>query len=403
MLRMYHCSHPPFHPFSIMTRATFAFTLIAFLLTGCVRDMSDPNGAAFVTLLGTDTLAVEQFHKSGNTVTAQVILRSPRTTFTSYELTLDDSGGIERMTQTEYPLSEGFRGEGTLVRTITRMDDSLIVEILSPDETRTVSAPYEPGVLPFIDMVHWPFELVLNNAVAAEQDTMSQPFLTGARISNFIVADVGTGTMTLRHPSRGVMDVEVNAAGNLLYLDASQTTRKVEVFRVPSIDMDDVGERFAASDAAGSPFGELSGAEVSEFSIGDTHFRVEYGVPLKRGRELFGGIVPWGERWRTGANRATHFYTSDDLRVGDLIVPAGEYTLFTIPEPDGGTLMINTQTGQNGQSYDESLDLGRVPMQISTKDDITEAFTITVEETEDGGTLNLIWGDTVFSVDFEIL
>ena len=385
-----------------MTR-TLPVLILTLLLTGCTPDASNSNTAAFVTLLGADTLAVEQFQKSGDTITAQVILRSPGTTFTSYNLTVDDSGGIENMTETEYPLSEGFRGEGTIVRTITRMGDSLRVEIISPEETRTLSVAYESGVLPFIDMVHWPFELAFNNAVTIEQDTLNQPLLTGSRISNFIVADLGAGNMSIRHPSRGVMDVQVNAQGDILHLDAGQTTRKVLVHRVSSVDMEAIGDRFADADVAGNPFGQLSGAEVGEFAVGDTHFRVEYGVPFKRGRELFGGIVPWGERWRTGANRATHFYTSSDLRIGDLTVPAGEYTLFTIPESDGGMLMINTQTGQNGQTYNEELDLGRVPMQISTRDDVTEAFTITVEETDGGGVLNLIWGSTVFSVDFEIL
>jgi len=87
---------------------------------------------------------------------------------------------------------------------------------------------------------------------------------------------------------------------------------------------------------------------------------------------------------------------------GDLEVPAGEYTLFTIPEQDGGTLIINKQTGQNGRSYDESRDLGRVPMEIATTDEMVEAFTISVEETEEGGELNLAWGNTVFKADFTI-
>ncbi|MEX0844679.1 MAG: DUF2911 domain-containing protein, partial [Balneolaceae bacterium] len=153
---------------------------------------------------------------------------------------------------------------------------------------------------------------------------------------------------------------------------------------------------------ANNPIGSLSGAVSAEFSFKGTDFSVEYGSPQKRGRELFGGIVPWGERWRTGANQATHFYTSNDLHFGDLEVPAGEYTLFTIPEQDGGTLIINKQTGQNGQSYDEARDLGRVPMEISTKNEVTEAFTILVEEKDEGGVLKLIWGETVFSVNFEI-
>jgi hypothetical protein len=258
-------------------------------------------------------------------------------------------------------------------------------------------APYQEGVLPFIDMVHWPFEVAFNHAVEAGQDTVNQPLLSGNRISNFIIASIEGDSMTIRHPFRGVMGVNVSSEGNLEFLDAGLTTRKLKVHRVADLDIDALSTRFA-----NNPVGELSGAVSAEFSFKDTDFRVDFGSPKKRDRELFGGIVPYGEVWRTGANRATHFYTSGDLRFGDLEVPAGEYTLFSIPEADGGTLIINTQTGQNGNSYDKSRDLGRVPMEVSTQDGVTEAFTITVEETDEGGRINLIWGDTIYSSDFVI-
>lgn len=378
--------------------AVFSF---AFIFAAC-GNMSDDSSAAFVTLLGEDTLAVEQFEKTEEGIQAQVVLRSPETSFSSYDLTLDDSGGISEMTRTNYSLEEGFSGEGEVVQTVRRMDDSLVVEVETDDGTRRGSVAYQEGLLPFIDMVHWPFEIVLNNAYKTGQDTVSQPLLTGSRISNFILARMDTDSMTIRHPFRGVMGVDVDNNGNLVHLDAGQTTRKLRVHRVPLLDIGAIGERFAAADLEGNSFGSLSGAASEEFSFNDTDFRVQYGVPEKRGRTIFGGIVPWGELWRTGANRATHFRTSSDLVFGDLEVPAGEYTLFTIPEEDGGTLIINEQTGQNGNSYDESRDLGRVPMEIREQDTVTEAFTITVEEDGDGGILKLIWDQTVFSVPFEI-
>ncbi len=378
-----------------MKKLLFAF-LLTSLFAACSQS-SNPNNGAFVTLLGNDTLAVEQFEKTDSSITASVILRSPETRFSSYLLIMDETGGIKQMTRTDYSPQAGFLGEGKIVQTIARKGDSLRVEVITDENPRGYLAPYEPGVLPFIDMIHWPFEVAFSHAVETGQDTVNQPMLSGNRISNFIIADIEEDSMTIRHPFRGMMGVRVNDHGGLEYLDAGLTTRKLKVHRVNNIDMDALAAEFADR-----PFGELSGAVSAEFSFKGTNFRVDFGSPQKRGRELFGGIVPWGERWRTGANRATHFYTSSDLLIGDLEIPAGEYTLFTIPEPDGGTLIINKQTGQNGRSYDESRDLGRVPMEISTKDESTEAFTIAVEETDSGGQLNLIWGKTVFSVDFEV-
>ena len=89
--------------------------------------------------------------------------------------------------------------------------------------------------------------------------------------------------------------------------------------------------------------------------------------------------------------------------IGSLKVPAGEYTLFTIPEADGGTLIINKQTGQNGRSYNESMDLGRVEMFVTHENSETENFTITITEVAENVRLNLIWGDTVYYVPIKIL
>lgn len=367
----------------------------ATLFAAC--STSDSNQAAFVTLLGSDTLAVEQFQKTDTSITANVILRSPETRFSTYLLKWDETGGIQEMARTDYPTSTGFAGEGAVAQTVVRDGDSLMVDVIMDENSRSYKAPYQPGVLPFIDMVHWPFEIAFNNAVEAGQDTVNQPLLTGNRLSNFIIAAIEGDSMTIRHPFRGVMGVNVDGSGNLEYLDAGLTTRKLKVHRVNELDMDALGTRFA-----NNPVGELSGAASAEFSFKGADFTVEFGSPQKRDRKLFGGIVPFGEVWRTGANRATHFTTSEDLRFGDLEVPAGEYTLFSIPEADGGTLIINSQTGQNGNSYDESRDLGRVPMKVSTQDDIIEAFTISVDETDEGGRINLIWGDTIYSSDFVI-
>lgn len=377
-----------------MRKLIFAL-LITSLFSACSTQSS--NESYFVTKLGDDTLAVEQFLETETGMAATVILRSPETRFSKYTLDLDESGGIEQMQRTDYPPSVGFTGEGALTQSIVRQGDSLSIEVYGENESRTYMAPYEPGVLPFIDMVHWPFEIAFNSAVTTGQDTVNQPLLSGNRISDFIIADIEGDSMTIRHPFRGVMGVNVNAEGNIQHLDAGLTTRKLKVDRVDAVDMNALADRYAQN-----PIGELSGAVSAEYTIGDSNFRVDYGSPQKRGRDLFGGIVPYGERWRTGANRATHFYTSSDIQIGDLDIPAGEYTIFTIPEEDGGTMIINSETGQNGNSYDESQDFGRVPMQVEQTDQMTEAFTITVEETEGGGRLNLIWGNTVYYVNFSI-
>lgn len=379
------------------------FTICAFLLLACGPSMYNEGETGFITKLGDDTLAVETFQKTPNGIEARVLLRTPQTELTSYRLVQDQYGGIQEMTALRYEREVGFNGEGVFNHSVVKHGDSLSVDYITRSgDRRSFLVTNKEGMLPFIDMVHWPFELAFTRAVEQEQDTVYQPLMSGNRVSDFIIAHIEGDSMTIRHPFRGVMGANVNEDGELEFLDAGLTTRKLKVYRRDDIDIVAIADRFISSDKEGDPFGSLSSAETQEFDINGAQFRVEYGSPKRRGRDLFGGIVPWGERWRTGANRATHFYTSRDLNIGDLQVPAGEYTLFSIPEPDGGTLIINKQTGQNGRSYDETRDLGRVPMEIASKEEHTEDFTIVVEEAGSDAVLKLIWGNTVFSVDIDI-
>ena len=123
---------------------------------------------------------------------------------------------------------------------------------------------------------------------------------------------------------------------------------------------------------------------------------------MKRGRVIWGTVVRYGQLWRTGANRATHFKTDRELRFGDLVVPAGEYTLFSIIEANGGVLIINRQTGQNGQTYNPALDLGRVPLRAQALDREVEAFTIAVREQNGRGVLALQWDRTEMVTEFSV-
>jgi hypothetical protein len=135
------------------------------------------------------------------------------------------------------------------------------------------------------------------------------------------------------------------------------------------------------------------------FADGKT-ITIDYSRPSAKGRKIFGGLVPYGKEWRTGANEATTFVTTADLMVGDKHVPAGNYTLYTIPNQQQWTLIINKQTGQWGTVYDEKQDLVRIPMKVSKTSAPVEQFTISLDQTgAKAATLKLEWADTQASVE----
>ncbi|WP_412069418.1 DUF2911 domain-containing protein [Rubrivirga sp. IMCC43871] len=378
------------------------------LLVGCASAPPTPSAvaetAAFVTRLGDDTLAVERFSQTPTGITATVALRAPQTTLATYRLDLDGAGGLVGY---EAVIRQPLTGEVLRREIATPVGDSLrvtVTETGAAPETRTIAGADRP--LPFIDMVHWPFELMVERAVAAG-GPLDQPLFTTRGTVAFTSDVAADGAVTVRHPFRGPMAVQATARGDLQTLDASQTTRKLTVTRVADVDVEGAAVHFAERDAAGRPFGDLSGRGEAVASIGGATVAVDYGQPQRRGREIWGALVPWGEVWRTGANRATHL-TTDRALVLDpegaaLAVPAGEYTLFSIPQADGGALIVNRQTGQGGTTYDPAQDLGRVPLARSPLDATVEAFTIAVEETgPNAGRLALRWDRDAFSVSFAV-
>lgn len=147
----------------------------------------------------------------------------------------------------------------------------------------------------------------------------------------------------------------------------------------------------------------LSPLDSVAVTVDGAEIEVQYGRPSMRGRTVFGGLVPWEEVWRTGANEATHLRTSADLAVGDATIPAGHYTLYTIPARDGWTLILNRQTGQWGTEYDPARDLVRLPMRVDTLEEPVETFTIEVGEGgEGGGVLALHWETTRAWLPFQV-
>jgi len=151
----------------------------------------------------------------------------------------------------------------------------------------------------------------------------------------------------------------------------------------------------ACAQQKASPPGEASVA----FADGKT-ITIQYSRPSMRGREIFGGLVPYDKVWRTGANAATSLKTDVDLNIGGANVPAGSYTLYTLPGMNAWKLIINKQTGQWGTQYDQGQDLARVDMKVAQSSAPLEQFTISFDKTSgNSATLKLEWANTIASVD----
>jgi DUF2911 family protein len=126
---------------------------------------------------------------------------------------------------------------------------------------------------------------------------------------------------------------------------------------------------------------------------------VNYSSPRVKGRKIFGGLVPYGEVWRAGANEATTFVTDADVSVGGKLIPAGAYTLFAIPDKDKWTLIVSKKTKEWGTPYPgPDSDFARIAMTASTLPAAVENFTISFDKSATGCTMNLDWESTRASI-----
>jgi len=161
----------------------------------------------------------------------------------------------------------------------------------------------------------------------------------------------------------------------------------------------------AATFALGQDKPRVSPHETVTADVDGSTVTIVYGRPYTKDpktgapRKIWGELVPFGKVWRTGADEATLLTTKEPLDIGGTTVPAGTYSLYTLPDANGAKLIVNKQTGQWGTKYDEKQDLARIEMKKEAADKPVDQFTIAIEKNPaGGGTLKLTWENTQYSV-----
>lgn len=133
----------------------------------------------------------------------------------------------------------------------------------------------------------------------------------------------------------------------------------------------------------------------AEVTLAGKSLTLKYSAPSMRGRKIMGGLVPYNTEWRTGANAATTLVTPVDLMIGDLKVPAGTYTLFTLPSAGTWQLIVSKKTGEWGIPYPAGDDLGRTPMMKKELSAPQQVMSLSFEQTEGNKTqLHIKWETT---------
>lgn len=378
-------------------RISFFTLLVAPVLFSGPAAAQTPDSGAFFVRLGKDTIAVERYLRTPYQLRAEAALRTPQTRHYELNLTFRDDGGVSWYELLNKPVA-GVPNPVPLMRSVTTyVGDSAQVETWVAAAQRPSRAiPAAPHMVPLQLPFYSTYETALLRARKAGTDTVTITMLSQAGPLPYKVNFFGADSVTLFNPDAGTMRGRLDAQGRLLGLSGEATTFKVVVTRARTADVEAYLRHYAALDSAGKPVGALSPRDSMEADLGPNGVvYVNYGRPSKRGRQVFGGIVPWGQVWRTGANAASWLHFSRPVEINGVKVPPGNYSLWTIPDPKQWTLILNRQTRQWGTAYDSAQDFARIPVRTETMPVPVETFTIDfVPDGESAKVMRLMWDRT---------
>lgn len=388
-------------------------TMIVSLTALAVLQLAAPGApdekSSYITTLGRDTVVVESVARLANHLVGDIVVRVPNTVRLHYDVEVRPDGSVLRSTLDTDPM--GAKGMAARRMILDFAGDSVRVSTDSAGQKRTVTRALPKGTVPTFMTGFGAsyglyssmglYELLLERSRPATNDTLTVPGI-----------DIATGAVAKRKflaRSATQVDVDyfgilwthltVDATGHISAADARATTEQTETHRTDFVDAAAMAKGFASADHSGKGIGAASPNLIEKGSIAGQTIVAAFGSPRRRGRTILGAVVPYDRVWRTGANEATTIIFDKDLTIGGAAVPAGSYSLWTIPKSDGTVqLVVNKQHGQWGTDYDPAQDLVRVPMQSSTAPAPQENFAINITGAGNTGALRISWDAFVWSV-----
>jgi hypothetical protein len=388
-------------------------TSTAFIfLAACSLAAQAQAPSYIVTRLGVDTVAIERYTRSKDRLEGDLVLRYPRVRTIHYVADLGPRGEIKSTIATVRRA-----GADPSVPPVTRIamqfaDTTAVIGVQrngTADTAASGKKTYHGGVAPMLGVEptsYGIYEQLLSSAKLGRDSAAFALIAAGPGPTPSIIlrrrgADSVAFTSTF---FPGWIEVaRVDARDQINGVDARATTVKTVAERVQALNLDNVVKEWAAIETAkGGQMGQMSPPDTVKAAVGGANLVVAYSRPLKRGRVIFGNVVPWNTVWRTGANAATMFTTDKDLAFGSTVVPAGKYTLWTVPTPTGAKLIFNSETGQWGTDYHADKDFARVDLASKTASPPVEQFVIGVVPQGTGGVLRFAWDDKEYTVPFTV-
>jgi hypothetical protein len=396
-------------------QAICLFSGLMVLLVSCNNAPAKRYG--FLTMLGHDTISIENITRQGNTLTSDEIDRFPVVRVRHTIVNLDDNGSIRHLEMDIHTPSEpsGHRDRKVVADVANNK-----VHLSKTDSAGTVNRDFATGgsiVVAHVPQMYSLYELYFTAASmqlaakpAAGNSVPMRQFYIDREFDRFPLGEAtvtrsGNGKEEVVHDwLSGTGEAILDSGYSMLSYSGARTTYKVEVKRlVTPPNVKEIADRFQAKEKEEGAVRSLSVRDTVRTQIGQAKFTIDYGRPLLRGRTLLGDVIPYDRVWRTGANAATQFTTTAPIKLAGMLVPVGTYTLFTAPHTGSVDLIVNKRTGEWGTEYTGSQDLGSARMLSEAVTSPVEKFTISIIPGDDRhGKLVLEWGSFRWIAPIEV-
>jgi hypothetical protein len=380
-------------------KTSFTSTLLIFICLLSIAQNKHNDDGYLIYTLGRDTTMIGHYNLKGNDFNMTIVVMSHLNVH-KVSGRLFPNGDIRSVEGYAYRPTVSKDSQLIQSYKLVTRNDSTFIELKTGNSINKYSYPGRGMMHLGINPYYFYYPLIANYAPKKSGDSISSHIFAFDKGFPFIIKRINKTTLTASSATRGVYTLYLNKNGKVVSIDAIGTSSNLRGTVVPNLNMDSVINAYRMRDQQYGAVADLNKTDSIQSTIGSTVIKINYSRPSMRGRVIFGRVVPWNHFWRTGANAATKITLSGPIFFNNKELPAGEYSIFTMPTEHDWTIMFNKEANIWGLLYNPSNDVLRIPMQVVQLKEPVQLMTIEIAPIEKGGVINIMWENTKVFVEF---
>lgn len=360
-----------------------------------------PYSGSFVAKLGRDTVIVETYNMVANHLYGKAFLRYPEDQIGVFDFHFYPDSSIRHYSMSfmkpdsSYITTWGTQGLFCENDSCTWFASWAGAEAEYVNKRAAKQMDFIGGWTPTLSLIEWNCMRLIKSGKQSLPITMLNDYIGVRHVS---ISKGTNDTLIFGGPFLEYTKIKVTPAGRITSYDGTGTPWNYIATKYAPIDVDEVAKRLSKTPKIGIPSPEVK----VKYPISNDTIHLSYGRPSKRGRTIFGGIVPYDSVWRTGAGDPTQITLPYNIQFGKTVIPKGKYSLYTIPQPDEWALIFNTDLKQWPTDPDRSKDIALVSLKLRKPDKEYETFTIAIDQVKGGGIIRFIWEETEAYASFKV-